>query len=173
MMDCSSEADSRTALGSHRVKKHEYIKVPENIHIDAGLFLCRKKKILLKGSHKGRETLAMLSVTRSSGPSFTVSINICLHICIHFSQRLPPNTPQLVILLLRNSRELYYKYRIPGMSKYDMREIPWELHYLQKRSQKLAHFYLQIKRRYKNNVLRKYAVVRNITVYLPVGIKVK
>lgn len=30
-------------------KIHEYIKVPKNIHIDVGLFLWRKKKILLKG----------------------------------------------------------------------------------------------------------------------------
>jgi hypothetical protein len=48
MMDCSSEADSRATLGSHRGKKHEYIKVQKNIHIDVGLFLWWKKKILLK-----------------------------------------------------------------------------------------------------------------------------
>jgi len=52
--------------------------------------------------------------------------------------------PQLVILSLRSSRDLYYKYRMPGMSKYDMREIPLELHYLVKRSQNLTQFYLQI-----------------------------
>jgi len=53
------------------------------------------------------------------------------------------------------------------MSKYDMRKIPWEVHYLLKRSQKLTQVYLQIKRLHEINFLRKYAVVRNITVYIP------
>jgi hypothetical protein len=63
MIYCSSEAYSRAALGSHRGKRHEYIKVPKNIHIDVGLFLWWKKENVIKRIHKGQETLAMLSVT--------------------------------------------------------------------------------------------------------------
>ena len=36
-------------------KKHEYIKVPKNIHIDVGLFLWWKKKMLLKGVTKDKK----------------------------------------------------------------------------------------------------------------------
>ena len=36
-------------VATEREKKHVYIKVPKIIHIDVGLFLWWKKKILLKG----------------------------------------------------------------------------------------------------------------------------
>jgi len=51
------------------------------------------------------------------------------------------------------------------MSKYDTREIPWEVHYLLKRSQNLTHFYLQIKRPYESYILRKCVLMRNVFTY--------
>jgi hypothetical protein len=157
MMDCSSEADSRAALGSYKGGKKPWIhQSPKKHSYRCWVILVVEKENIIKRSHKGRETLTVLSVIWSSGPSFTVSINICLSVCIHFSQRLPSNTPQLVFLLLRSSRNLYYKYRILGMSKFDRREITCGVYYLLKRSQNRTQFYFKIKWLYECYDLIKY-----------------